>query len=194
MKSKTKNQTVDPLEIARRIRAAGRPIYIAEDDGPAPSLPSEGLRVRQWGGVIESRAIACAGTAYVINLEITIDLPKFAISAFSLELPWKQEHFTWLEDPVVLDGKWKCYRFGDPHLPEFERSAVLNHHADTRQTHSQGQSLKGCLLGFGYESIPDAHPHGAMIPAFVTVYDRFDRPYRSPVALRAEKFAQAQSA
>ncbi len=63
-----KDKTYDSLAMARRIRAAGRQIYIAQDDGAAPSIPCEGLLVRQWGGLVESRAIDCgSGTAFIIQ-------------------------------------------------------------------------------------------------------------------------------
>ena len=97
-----KDKNYDSLDVARRIRAAGRPIYIAQDDGSAPSIPSEGLRVRQWGGLVESRAIACgSGTAFIIQLVITSQLPTFAISSFGLQPPWKNDYLNWLEDPLL---------------------------------------------------------------------------------------------
>jgi hypothetical protein len=181
-----KDKTYDSLAVARRIRAAGRPIYIAEDDGEARSIPCDGLRVRQTGGVVESQAIDCSGgTAFILNLSITINLPKFAISAFGLEPPWKNDSFYWLEDPLEIDGTSRCYRFGSKDLPEFDRGQVINHSADVTRVFSSGASLKGFLLGFGFDSIPDQFRHGMMIPAFVIVYDQFGHEHRSPVELQA---------
>ena len=185
---KQKKKMVD-LDLARRIRAAKRPIYIAEDDAPPPDLPSDGLLVRQWAGVNESRVIDCVGTAFVIYLTITVNLPTFAISSFGLELPWEQTSFYWLEDPLVTDGKCNFYHFGDTRLPQVGRNGALNHCADVRQTYSPGHSLKGCLLGYGFDSIPDEYRHGAMIPAFVIVYDQFGRQYRRSVELRVDRLA-----
>jgi hypothetical protein len=45
-------------------------------------------------------------------------------------------------------------------------------------------SLKGFLLGFGFDSIPVGFRHGMMIPAFVITYDQFGRDHRSPVELQ----------
>ena len=73
--------------------------YIGEDDGKAPRDPSNGLPVYLGGGVIESRAFDFYGAAgYIIRAVITINLPKFAIAGFGLELPWKSQ-VRWLEDP-----------------------------------------------------------------------------------------------
>jgi hypothetical protein len=188
--AKLKRQAIDNLDLARRIRAAGRPIYIPEDDGERPCIPSDGLRVRQWAGVTESRAIACGGTAFIIYLTITSNLPQFAISDFGLRLPWKQSSFFWLEDPDEIDGPSRLYHFAFKNSPEFERSRVLNHCADVRRTYSSGHSLKGCLLGFGFDSIPEDYGHGMMIPAFVVVYDQFGRQYQCPVELRTDRMSR----
>ena len=130
-----KNKTpTDRLALARRIRAAGRPIYIAEDDGEAPCIPSDGLRIYQTGGVVESSAFDWGGgTAFKVYLVITNNRQAFAISSFELELPWKQTHFQWIEDPLVIDGTSQCYRFMGNDILEFERGQVLNHFADVRR-------------------------------------------------------------
>ena len=44
--------------------------------------------------------------------------------------------------------------------------------------------MKGFLLGYGFDPIPEQFRHGSMIPAFVIVYDQFGREYRSPVELQ----------
>jgi hypothetical protein len=181
-----KDRNYDSLAVARRIRAAGRPIYIAEDDGATPAIPSDGLRVRQTGGQMESSAIECAGgTAYIVNVVVTNRLPSFAISAFGIQTPWPTEYFRWLEDPLMIDGHSRRYRFGLREVQEFEREQVINHYADVRQILPCGHSLSGFLLGIGYETIPEWFRHGMMIPAFVIVYDQFGHEHRSPVELQA---------
>lgn len=181
-----KDKTYDSLAVARRIRAAGRPIFIAEDDGEARSIACDGLRVRQTGGQMESCAVECAGgTAYILNVVITNRLPTFAISAFGIQTPWPTEYFRWLEDPLLIDGHSRRYRFGVEQVQDFERDQVINHYADVRQILPCGHSLSGFLLGIGYETIPERFRHGMMVPAFVMVYDQFGRPHRSPVELQA---------
>jgi len=183
-----KNKSVNHLELARRIRAAGCPIHIEEDDDEARSIPSKELRVYLTGGVNESRAIDWSGgTAFVVYLVITINVPNFAISAFGLELPWKNEYFYWLEDPLQIDGNSQRYRFGSGFLPEFDRHQVINHYSDVTRIFSAGQSLNGFLLGHGSEPIPEEFRHGMMVPAFVVVYDQQGREYRAPLKLRVDR-------
>ena len=176
------------LALARRIRAAGRRIYILEDDGDAPYTPSGALRVYQTGGVIESRAFDwCQGTGFQIYLVITNHRPGFAISAFELKLPWTNSSFYWLEDPIVFDGASHCYRFMGNGVLEFKRNLVINHYADVTQTFSSGQSVKGYLLGFGSDPIPKDFPHGAKIPAFLIIYDQEGQQHRSTLELWADR-------
>lgn len=183
-----KNKThTDNLALARRIRAAGVAIYIGEDDGETPHDPPSGLMIRQFGGVVESRAVDFyGGTAYVIYVAITVNLPHFAIAGFGLELPWKGT-VRWLDEPFEIEGSSKMYRFGGKYDPAFEKDEVLNHLADVRRTLSRGTSLKGALLGIGEGPIAEQFPHGAMIPAFLIVYDQFGRDYRSPTKLWADR-------
>lgn len=181
-----KGKHYDGLAVARRIRAAGRPIYIAEDDAAAPSIPCDALQVRQTGGVMESRAIDCSNcTAFIIYLRITAKQPAIAISAFGLEVPWKTDHFHWLADPLELDGPSPCYRFHLRGVPDFERRDIINHYADPTRILSCGRSLKGFLLAVGPDPMPEQFRHGSMIPAFVILYDQFGREHRSPVELQA---------
>jgi hypothetical protein len=178
----------DRLALARRIRAAGCPIYIAEDDGDTPTISSDELHVYQTGGVFESSAFDWAGgTGFKIYLVVTNLRPMFAISAFELELPWKNDSFYWLEDPLVIDGSSPLYRFSGACALEFDRSLVINHYADVRRTMSQGQSLKGFLLGFGFDSIPADYPHGTMIPAFLVIYDQLGGKFRSSLQLWVDR-------
>ena len=187
IKMKMKNERFDQLAYARRIRHAGRPIHIPEDDGTRGCIPSDELRVRQTGGVHESAAFDCgAGTGVSIYLIITSLKSKIAISSAELTLPWEQPFFHWLEDPIVIDGLSKGYRFPDPKTPEFARDEVLNHRLDLTLPISSGESLKGFLLGFG-DPMPPEIRHGQPIPAFLILYDERGRVFRAPLELWADR-------
>jgi hypothetical protein len=183
-----KNEGFDQLAYARRIRSAGRAIHIPEDDGEVLYIPSAALRVYQTGAIIESTAFDLdAGTGFIINLVVTSRASGFAVSYIELELPWKHTHVQWLEDPKVIDGHSRCYRFFGDQTLEFERNLVLNHHLKRTQRFSAGESAEGYLLGLGSEPIPEEHPHGKMILAFVIIYDQFLRMCRVPVKLWADR-------
>ncbi len=174
------------LALARRIRAAGIAIHINEDDEEVPRDPSTGLLIYQVGGVSESRMFDCFGGAgYMIDAAIAVNVPQFAIARFGLELPWKGT-VRWLEDPLESDGS-AVYRFGGEDPLEFERNEVLNHFANVRRTWSRGQSIQGLLLGTVDAPIPTEFRHGAMVPAFLIVYDQFWREFRSSVSLWTDR-------
>jgi hypothetical protein len=183
-----KNEGFDQLAYARRIRSAGRLIHIPQDDGETRCIPSEALRVRQTGGIIESTAFDWgAGTGFKIYLVVTSNIPGFAVSHIELELPWQQTYFYWLEDPLVIDGPSRCYRFFGNQSLEFERDLVLNHRLKVTQPFSAGESAEGFLLGLGFEPIPEVFTQGKMILAFVVIYDQFARKCRVPVKLWADR-------
>jgi hypothetical protein len=174
------------LYLARRIRAAGRQIYIQEDDCESTDVPSDGLLIYLFGEVNDSFATNfLGGTAFIIQVNITINLPRFAIGGFGLELEWECA-VDWLEDPNEGERP-DIYRFGGRELPEFKRGQVLNHRADVCQIHPRGSSLRGYLLGVGDNPIPDRIQHGMMIPGFLSVFDQFSRPFRSPISLWANR-------
>jgi hypothetical protein len=169
----------------------GIPIHIGEDDQDAGQDPPKGLLVYQEGALMESRAFDfCGATGYIIRAVITVNLPKFAIAGFGLELPWLS-YVRWMEDPIEIGGRSAVYRFGGRDFPEFERSEVLNHYADVRRMWSRGESLKGHLLGIGNEPVPEEYRHGAIIPAFLIIYDQFSRPYRSSTSLWTDRTTTA---
>ena len=183
-----KKEGLDQLAYARRIRSAGRLIHIPQDDAETRCIPSEALRVRQTGGVIESTAFDWgAGTGFKIYLVVTSNISGFAVSHIELELPWQQTYFYWLEDPLVIDGPSPCYRFGGNGGLEFNRELVINHRLEVTRPFSTGESAKGFLLGFGYDPIPVEFSQGKMIPAFVVIFDQSARPYRAPVELWADR-------
>ena len=137
---------------------------------------------------MESRAFDwCLGTAFQIYLVITNHLPAFAISAFELKVPWTNSAFYWLEDPEVLDGTSSHYRFVGNSIIEFERNHVINHYADVTRPLSSGHSVKGYLLGFGSDPIPEEFPQGAMIPSSLIIYDQDGRQHHAPVELWADR-------
>jgi hypothetical protein len=61
---------------------------------------------------------------------------------------------------------------------------VINHYADVKHIFPSGHSVKGFLLGYGFDPIPEQFRQGTMAPAFVIVYDQFGREHRSPVELQ----------
>jgi hypothetical protein len=182
-----KNEGFDQLSYARRIRRAGCPIHIPEDDGEHRSIPSDELLVYLTDGVTESSAFDCrTGTGIMIYVVITYLKYKIAISSLELQLPWQQTCFWWLPDPHATDGPSNSYRFFGREPLEFERSQVLNHRLNVTSPLSAGQSMRGYLLGFG-DPMPADIQHGAKIPAFIIFFDQRGRDFRASLQLWADR-------
>ncbi len=184
------------LALARRIRAAGRPIYIPEDDGGPVEVPANSLDGYQIGGLLENGAFEySAGTGIMLQLVITVLASTFAIASCDLELPWEKMGFRWLDDPLEIDERLTHYSFSQKYY-EFERKQVLNHRADVTRTLRRGQSIRGYLLGNDMAPIPDYIRNGSLFPATVIIWDQYGRQYRIPVELtatRREKYVRRPS-
>ena len=136
--------------------------------GLAACLPTPCGCVKQVGSSKVRRSIGAPALGFKINLVVTSNISGFAVSHIELEPPWKQTYFYWLEDPVVIDGRSKCYRFGGKGGLEFERDLVINHRLEVTRPFSAGESAKGFLLGFGHDPIPAEFSQGQMIAAFLS--------------------------
>jgi hypothetical protein len=179
------------LTYARRMRAGGIPLYIEEDDEDGPRARGEGLLIETVGGAIENMVfdIPPYQAGYIISIRVTVNLSRFAVSDFGLDLPWEDHFFRFLQDPLECGIHPPLYTFPGRHGDEYMRDLGLNHYADATRMLPRGQSIDGCLFAVG-TSMPNRIEHGEMAPAIVTVFDQFNCRYPAPVtlwALRSEK-------
>ena len=175
------------LELARKIRDAGRPIYIAEENDLRP----DNWHVRQIGGVADSAVFEySAGTGVMIDLILTVNTAGIGISYFGLDLPWKPIAFQWLPDPREIDGG-KIYRFADTHI-DFAHDQVINHRADNRLL-SRGESIKGLLLGTDMAPIPNEFRHGQLVAVTLRIGDQLGCENRSSIALTIRRMEKRKT-
>jgi hypothetical protein len=181
------------LELARRIRAAGVPIFIEEDDEPAAQRLSNGLLIKQIGGLADSHAFDFCGAAGIVCwLRITTLRSALAISSFDLQLPWTTR-VQWL-DQCSDDGIHWRYQFSGRNSLGFDAHEVLNRFADSRQVHDRGFTMEGCLMGISLQPIPESFEPGLTIPAKVVITDQFQNKCASPVKLWLDRSQQKSAA
>ena len=150
-----KHEEFDQLALARRIRSAGRPIHIPEDDGEARPIPSDELRVCQTAAKSTARLSTSAAAPDLRSISSSHStLQGLPFPVFSSNFPGRRRISFGSEDPRVIDGRCPNYSFYSGESLEFERSLVINHFADVRQRFSAGESIEGYLLGRGFDSIP----------------------------------------
>jgi len=164
------------LEMARQLSAAGVPLEIKDDAGVDPVFMS------QIGSPLETCAfqLSYGGTAYLVNLSVTVNCSIFGIERFELDLPWKDFSIQWLPDPLETDST--VYRFPGRHPLEYDRSLVINHFAGLQREFRRGQFFQGFLMGIGSKSIPDDVRHGP-VPGFVAIVDQHGQPHSTLIEL-----------
>ncbi len=125
----------------------------------------------------------CGGTGYMLNLEITSDVPGLFVNRyFSLDLPWQDPQFYWLPDPADSGTKWDLYVVPGTKI-EYPRNLVINHRTGARGKLRRGDILDGLLLGMGFKPIPDCFRHGTSVEGMLSLVDQFGRSHSSEVSL-----------
>lgn len=186
-----KNQVADQVALARRLMGLGCPLDL-QFFMQADKNSSRNLRIRQFGGVTESRVfdLESFGTGYTLNLEILNHLGRaIYIRGFELDLPWRDDLFHWLPDPRERDEEHELYRFAGERL-EFPREIVINHNVNRINKFSDGSLLSGLVLGEGPDGIPDCYKHGEELHAKFSVIDELDGKHAADVVLYIDRGAK----
>lgn len=172
------------LEMARRMRAAGVPLEL-DDDNCGDRPPAKGLSIeRNAEGMAE--AIGDTSTAYVLDVFIVPNLPwPVEIASANLHLPWDDPHFQWIVDPSGNGGHDGMYSVPGTCL-SYPRDQIINHFIGCGHALTQGRSLSGMLLGLGMD-MPKTVLHGSEVPAFLCIFDQFGREYSAAMPLRAHR-------
>jgi hypothetical protein len=173
------------VEMERRLRAAGVPLEVGEDDC-GMALPANGLFIRQTGECLAFDLDPC-GVGYILDLRIAPNFPwPFEISTLKLDLPWEDSFFHWIPNPLETCAKEGMYWFPTKDPLGFSYAQGINHHIGSGTRFSRGRSIGGLLLGVG-SFMPDSIHQGSEVPAFVRVFDQFGKEYASAFSLRADR-------
>jgi hypothetical protein len=165
-------------DLTRKLIDAG----ILSGDAPDAAITParKDVLICQFGGVDESSAfdLDCGhGTGYMLSLHVAVDLPRFKIWRWELDLPWEDPQFQWLADPAEYSSVEEMYQFSS--TLKYPRAEVVNH----RHELQRGRGLDGLLLGRGYESIPASYRHGATVTASLILTDDMNHDFVTPVQL-----------
>jgi hypothetical protein len=181
------------IEMERRLRAAGVPLEVGEDDCGIAALPAYGLFITQTGECSVLELDPC-GVGYILDLRIVPNLPwPFEISALELELPWQDSFLHWIPDPLETFAKDGMYWVPTKEPLSYSRDQVINHYIGTGKRLSRSRSLGGLLLGVG-ALMPDSVLHGGEVPALVRISDQFGKHYSTVLCLRASRMSEARRA
>jgi hypothetical protein len=171
-------------DLTRKLIDAGILLGDAPDAAMTPARKD--LLICQFGSVGESSAFDLDGghgTGYMLSLHVAVDLPRFKIWRWALDLPWEDPQFQWLADPAEYSSVEEMYQFSS--TLKYPRAEVINH----RHELQRGRGLDGLLLGRGYESIPALYRHGATVNASLILTDDMNHDFITPVQLWVNRAA-----
>jgi hypothetical protein len=170
----------------RRLRAAGVPLEVGEDDCGINAVPANGLFITRTGDC-SAIELDPSGVGYILDLRIVPNFPwPFEISTVELELPWTDSFLHWIPDPLETDAKDEMYWLPTKGGLGYARNQAINHHVGSGKRFSRGCSIGGLLLGIGAFMPDDIRP-GSEVPAFVRVLDQFGKEYTREISLRVER-------
>jgi hypothetical protein len=177
-------------DLVQRLIAAKCLVSTSLDAQKDAAAMSHQLKILQDGSLVDSRAIEldCGGTAYTIGVYVGCDLGAITIYKWELELPWQDSQFRWLDDPEECAQDPSLYTLPGFIPLTFAREMVINH----RRLLTRGHSLRGLLLGYGYESIPDRYRHGSSIEVKLSLVDQVGRSFPSSFSLRVDRMVSSR--
>jgi hypothetical protein len=177
----------EDLELLRRMRAAGVPLELNDDDRAGTCPPAIGLSI-EWNAVGIAQEIGTISTGYIVDMYIVPNLPwPVEIRSAVLDLPWADPHFQWICDPAENGAKYGMYWLPGTDLG-YSRDRIINHIIGSGKALTRGRSLSGILLGHGMR-MPESVSHGNEVPAFLRVFDQFGREFSAAMPLRADRLS-----
>jgi hypothetical protein len=167
-------------ELTRRLQAAGIPVFEVEQ---AQEL---GLLISQDISAYESMAFDFnTGTGLIIPLKITCDISYFVFQRFDIALARCQG--TWFQPLEENDGgAWPHYDFYGRSNLKFDRSDTINRFIASQRQFRRGEMLKGLLLAFSYDRMPEDILQGEILRGSITICDQFAHNYSANISLRVQ--------
>lgn len=131
------------------------------------------------------------GIGYVVDIVISNPRSRpYTVCELSVDLPWVDPQFYFLEDPHEQTPACEEYVFSR-HLT-FPRKMVLNHRVlDYGRIPGYGW-LRGLLLARSFCSIPASFHHGSEVRAVVHVTDQVDTDHLGDFSLYVDRSAAIQ--
>ncbi len=131
------------------------------------------------------------GTGYVLDIAITnLRSRPFTVCELSVELPWQDPQFYWLEDPHQSVPEAEEYFFSRSQT--FPRTMVLNHRVLNYGRIPGYGVITGLLLGRSFTPIPETCPHGTEVRAVMHLFDHADVDHALIFSLRVDRSASVK--
>ncbi len=156
--TKARQQAID-----RRLRAVRVPLE------PEDTLLDSSIIIEQLDGVNKVFDMRCGGTGYIFHLAIPSNaLRQVSTLDFRCKLPWGEPSISWLEDPHDFEPKLEFYKL--PNGEVYTRDECINHVILSPNPMRCCGFIKGLLLGYGTEPIPNQYQHGESVRADLDIF------------------------
>jgi hypothetical protein len=141
------------------------------------------LHITQSGSNITNRVCATqlGMTDYRAEVKIINDSTfPVVLRGFDLQLPWKDQDFTFLPDPREAAHPHDYYQTPTTAL-KFPLEEVINHRTFKSGKMEPGDVLEGFVLAMGTTGIPSLYRQGDEIEMKLSVYDQRGKPHSIPL-------------
>jgi hypothetical protein len=165
-----------------RIQAAGIPIVAEAETDRLPEL-----FVRQDVEAYDSSVFDVnGGTGLILPLKVVPGMPFFSASGLDIRLSrWPNCMFRALEESVTEEGLG--YQFHGRSDLQFARSQAINGYFAEHKEIQSGRAIRGLLLAFSHEPMPDNLARGDILSGSIVIYDQWEREHWAKIALRVER-------
>ena len=172
-------------ELMDRIKAAGIPVAAESPKDEAPFLV-----IRQNFEAYESTIFSLNGGAgLILPLQITVDTPVFVFCGVDITLAkWPNVWFRPLTENDSDD--WPHYNFYGRSNLKFHRDETINRILAEQRQFRRGDFLRGLLLAFSFEPMPDDIVRGAVLTGSIKIYDQFERENCGKISLSVDREAE----
>jgi hypothetical protein len=178
-----KNWLIAPSnEVARRLPMLGCPLDTSNVPDDGYDAIRRRLTLRQTDGFLENRIFDMdhGGTGFRISLAIGYGAAqKLTISDWELEVPGFNSPILWVEEPIRGLAGRNNYRIPGAFCEEYDREVVINH----RRVLRSGDLVRGLLLGYTFESMPDPYSHGINLDVTLVLLDQVNRRFPFQICL-----------
>jgi hypothetical protein len=165
-------------ELVDRVQAAGIPVAIESGKDEASSL-----LIRQDFDDYESVIFNLnGGTGLIVPIKITVDMPLFVFSGVDIRLSrWPDARFRPLEEND--HGEWPHYEFWGRSERKFHRNETINRFLGGRTQFRRAEFLRGSLLAFCHEPLPEDIGRGEVLQGSITIFDHFEQMHSAKISL-----------
>jgi hypothetical protein len=179
---KTYKERQAESELVDRVQAAGIPVAIESSKDEASSL-----LIRQDFDVYESMIFNLnGGTGLILPIKITVDMPLFVFSGVDIRLSrWPDAWFRPLEENDR--GEWPHYDFWGRSDLKFRRNETINRFVGGRTQFRRGEFLRGLLLAFCHDPLPEDIVRGEVLRGSIGIFDHFEQKHSAKISLQVHR-------